>query len=228
MKVVRLESYEDTLNNLALARTDAQQSLLDTAGDEFREGYLLRYQLDVESEGSTSLLSVSAFDDPMNYELTVKQPGSDETRPTKVDLIETFNYLIGLTVDSITAPRTFTVETTRDSFDRLQVASFQQDTDGTHWFRTITGTNPDGDNVLVIWRNRPGGDNLDGIEIDNTVLNYWFGDKQQYSVKDTEFDLIYVNGDNNLENLRQTDEQWKVRRIDDEFHRLMFDTTGMP
>ncbi|GAA4521701.1 hypothetical protein GCM10023174_00890 [Chelativorans composti] len=30
MKVIRLESYEDTLNNLELRRTEAQQSLLDS------------------------------------------------------------------------------------------------------------------------------------------------------------------------------------------------------
>ena len=64
--------------------------------------------------------------------------------------------------------------------------------------------------------------------MDPTVLNHWFGDRQKYSVRDSEFDLIYVNGDNNLENMRRPDEQWKVRRIDDEFHRLMFDTSGMP
>jgi adenine-specific DNA-methyltransferase len=38
-----------------------------------------------------------------------------------------------------------------------------------------------------------------------------------------EFDLIYVNGDNHLENLRLPDETWKVRLIEEEFMRLMFD-----
>ena len=38
-----------------------------------------------------------------------------------------------------------------------------------------------------------------------------------------EFDLIYVNGDNNLENLRREDETWKVRLIEEDFKRLMFD-----
>src|SRR5690606_27394394 len=41
MKVIRLESYEDTLNNLELRRTEAQQSLLDSpqaqGADGFRE-----------------------------------------------------------------------------------------------------------------------------------------------------------------------------------------------
>ena len=40
---------------------------------------------------------------------------------------------------------------------------------------------------------------------------------------DMEFDLIYVNGDNHLENLRRPDETWKVRLIEEDFKRLMFD-----
>ena len=39
-----------------------------------------------------------------------------------------------------------------------------------------------------------------------------------------EFDLIYVNGDNNLENIRRPDETWKVRLIEEDFLRLMWDT----
>ena len=38
-----------------------------------------------------------------------------------------------------------------------------------------------------------------------------------------EFDLIYVNGDNNLENLRREDETLKVRLIEEDFKRFMFD-----
>jgi adenine-specific DNA-methyltransferase len=38
-----------------------------------------------------------------------------------------------------------------------------------------------------------------------------------------EFDLIYVNGDNNLENLKKDEDTWKVRLIEEEFKRLMFD-----
>ena len=45
---------------------------------------------------------------------------------------------------------------------------------------------------------------------------------------DSEFDVIYVNGDNNLENMKGPDESWKVRLIEEDFHRLMFDTDGMP
>ena len=68
VKVVRLESYEDTLNNLEPRRTDEQQSALDASrrqgSNDFREQYLLRYMLDVETRGNPSLLDVAAFTDP--------------------------------------------------------------------------------------------------------------------------------------------------------------------
>ena len=73
---------------------------------------------------------------------------------------------------------------------------------------------PEGERVLVLWRN------VD--EMDNDKLDKWF-EKQGYNTRDLEYDLIYVNGDNNLENLRRTDQTWKVRLIEEEFQRLMFD-----
>jgi len=44
-----------------------------------------------------------------------------------------------------------------------------------------------------------------------------------YSTRDTEFDRIYVNGDNNLENLRTDEEQWKVVLTEQEFAKRMFE-----
>ena len=38
-----------------------------------------------------------------------------------------------------------------------------------------------------------------------------------------QFDIIYVNGDNNLENLKRPDQTWKVRLIEEEFLRRMFE-----
>lgn len=107
VKIVRLESYEDALNNLETRRTDKQQILLDApeaqGADGLREQYILRYMLDVETRGSQSLLNVQAFTDPTAYKLKIKPPGSDESRAVNVDLLETFNWLIGLTVRRIAA-----------------------------------------------------------------------------------------------------------------------------
>lgn len=184
-KYLRLESYEDALNNLELKRTETQQSLLDQSAS-FKETYMLSYMLDVESRGSASLLNIDAFEDPSNYKLNIATGSAGETKPVTVDLVETFNYLLGLTVRHI---------------------------DHIRGFRVVQGTNPQGEKVLVIWRNLK--------EKSNTDLEEFFH-KQEYNPKDLEFDLIYVNGDNNLENLRRPDETWKVRLIEEEFHRLMF------
>ena len=221
MKVVRLESYEDALNNLELRRTGPQDDLLAMAAaqgaDKLREQYLLRYMLEVETRGSPSLLNVKAFSDPTAYRLKVKRPGTDESRETNVDLVETFNWLLGLAPQHIAAPQSFDAAFERDGEGRLGITGrLKPDDKGAWWFRTVSGTLPDGRKALVIWRKLTG-----KPEEDNLVLDNWF-EKQGYSSKDSEFDLIYVNGGNNLENLKAPDDTWKVRLIEEDFHRLMF------
>ncbi|MBU4455831.1 site-specific DNA-methyltransferase [Patescibacteria group bacterium] len=186
-KYIRLESYEDTLNNLELKRTDKQEQLLlsNEMSKKAKEEYMLSYMLDVESKGS--LLNIDTFEDPFNYKLNIATGSVGETKPTKVDMVETFNYLIGLTVKHI---------------DHIQ------------GFCVVEGVSPQDEKVLIIWRNTK--------EKSNKDLETFFR-KQDYSTRDMEFDLIYVNGDNNLENIRRPDETWKVRLIEEEFKRLMFD-----
>src|SRR5215211_1914854 len=118
-----LESYEDTLSNLSVHRTGVQDDLIES-NEALRENYMLSYMLDFETKGSPSLLDLDAFEDPFSYRLKITR--GDETRPEYVDLVETFDYLLGLTVS-----RTRSV-------------------DG---FRVVEGTNPAGERVLVIWRN---------------------------------------------------------------------------
>ena len=220
-----LESYEDTLSNLETRRTERQQLLLDAPeaqrANGLREQYILRYMLDVETRGSQSLLSVQAFTDPTAYKLKVKRPGSDESREVNVDLLETFNWLIGLTVRHIGVPEVFIAAFERDSEKRLRLKGrLKRQADGPYWFRTVNGATTDGRRTLVIWRKLSG-----EPERDNLVLDEWFT-KQGYSAKDSELDLIYVNGGNNLENLKTPDDLWKVRLIEEDFHRRMFEMEG--
>ena len=124
-KVLKLESYEDTLNNLQLRRTSAQGDLLNTLPQQAKDDYLLNYLLDVESRGS--LLSVEDFKKPFDYTLNVGVDSAGAFEPRKVDLVETFNYLIGLRVKHI-------------------------DTQPQRGFVTVTGTLPSGETCLVLWR----------------------------------------------------------------------------
>jgi adenine-specific DNA-methyltransferase len=191
VKCVRLESYDDTLCNLTKRKQTPDQNKMLFSDSDVREQYLLSYMLDVESRGSQSLLNVEGFRKPDEYKLKIERNG--ETQLINVDLVETFNWLLGLTVKHI------------DVIGSKDTGSV----------RIVEGTNPDGERALVLWRNCD--------ETDNDALDRWF-EKQGYNARDLEYDLIYVNGDNNLENLRRPDQTWKVRLIENEFQRLMFDT----
>jgi adenine-specific DNA-methyltransferase len=123
-KYLRLESYEDTLNNLNLVRSQAHNDLFAQA-PEVKEDYLLHYMLDIESKGS--LLSVEAFQQPFDYSLNIAVDSAGAYQSKKIDLVETFNYLIGLRVKHI-------------------------DNQRKQGFVTVTGTLPTGETCLVIWR----------------------------------------------------------------------------
>lgn len=185
VKLLRVESYEDACENLKLARSDEQRKLIDQT-PKLREHYVLQYMLEMESRGS--LLSLDRFLDPFNVQLTISR--SNETQQVVVDMVETFNQLLGLKVQA-----------TRQLKGVVEV----------------TGVTQRDESVLVLWRNVK--------ETNSTALDDWFK-KQAYSTRDREFDMVYVNGDNNLENLRRDDETWKVRLIEESFHSLMFTTEG--
>src|SRR5690606_38305998 len=83
-KYIRLESYEDTLNNLRFAEnTDRDRALADNPG--LRRDFLLHYLLDVETRGSESLLDLDGFADPTAYQLKIKKPGANGSEPRTVD-----------------------------------------------------------------------------------------------------------------------------------------------
>ena len=94
---IRLESYEDTMDSLEVEpRSDAQEALL-AENPEMAEDYRLRYALETETNGSACLLG-KYFADPFAYTLSVVRDGM--RRETPVDLPATFNYLLGLRVES--------------------------------------------------------------------------------------------------------------------------------
>ena len=180
-KYMRLEQYEDTLNNLEIKK---QQT--DWRDDEFHESYMLSYMLDTETRDS--LLNLKMFVNPFN--MSLKTTKDNELVETKVDMVETFNYLIGLNVE------------TEDWFENDNICVVQG--------KTHRG----GLKTLVIWRNCE--------EIDNEKLCRFF-ERMDFRTRDTEFDLIYVNGDNTLPNLRRDEENWKVVLTEEEFAKRMFE-----
>ena len=88
IKYFRMESYEDALNNIEFE--EAEESLFEL------EDYLLRYMLRWETKGSATLLNIAGLDRPFDYKLRLG--GNGDGAEERVDLPETFNYLLGLAV----------------------------------------------------------------------------------------------------------------------------------
>lgn len=231
IKYVRLESYEDALNNLIMSDDVARDRAL-YASPELRSSYMMNYWLDVETQGSPSLLNVQAFADPTNYVMKIKKPGSDALALQRIDLIETFNWLIGLWVEHLAAPQTFNAEFEReidkdlpkDQNTRLVCKRLKQDDQGPYWFRLVEGytLKVPGDNssrqkTLVVWRKL-----TDNPEQDNAALQKFLLEKLQISPRENTYAVIYVNGSHTLPNPLVEAEQTKVRLIEEAFHAAMW------
>lgn len=248
-KYIRLESYEDTLGNLALHRDKGQQSLLEAPEnselDAARQSYVMNYMLEVETRGSASLLNTKLFTDPTAYQLNVRSASGDETKAVNVDLLETFNYLLGLEVEHIAAPLWFDAEITQGEFGRWQAqvkhikAEELKAMDDAQrarlwWFRTVYGVNRAGQKVLVVWRNLPSviASEEKGLLKDNAVLDAVLIEKLRIrltSSQDDEVDILYVNGDHNInipkKRRGELMEEARIQLIEEAFHRLMFANT---
>ena len=123
-KYLHLECYEDALDSLQLtSQTKAQKDLL-AENPDLAEDYQLHYSLGSEVADSACLLG-KEFKDPFAYTLPIVHGGI--RCEFEVDLPETFNYLIGLTLES------------RRWLDGVLA---------------ITGKNVEGRTCLILWRNR--------------------------------------------------------------------------
>ena len=123
IKYMRLESYEDTMDGLVVMQPSKEQKNLLAEHPSLAEDYRLRYAIGVETSGSASLLG-KEFRDPFAYTLSVVRDGLRREIP--VDLPETFNYMIGLRMES------------RHRIDGVLA---------------VTGSDAEGRKCLILWRN---------------------------------------------------------------------------
>lgn len=198
LKVVKLESYEDTLNNLELVRKGVQQTLLaeqqTSAKPEDQNAYsdyLMHYMLELESKDS--LLNVKDFLKPFSYQMNITTDSAGAFERKTIDLVETFNYLIGLNVQEV---------------------DYQLD----KGYAQITGKLRTGEYTTVLWRDC---DKIGYAELDQLLS------KLKINPNDGEYQLIYINGDHNVASKYTTKEgeekQLKVRSIEQTFLKNMFE-----
>lgn len=135
-KYMVLEQYEDTLDNIEFIDKDGQlQQTLFSVRD-----YMLRYFLNFETKESPCRLNVDRMATPFAYTLKIQRDSGfdqfpadrDGFREVTVDLVETFNYLLGLHV----------------------IRCITREHNGLT-YRIVHGTAPDNRKITVVWRNSP-------------------------------------------------------------------------
>ncbi len=135
-KYLHIESYEDTLDNLELKTTSSE--LLNN-NRRLNTDYLIRYSLEEGTSNSPCLLG-NHFRNPFDFNLSVFRKGIRQD--VRVDLPETFNYLIGLNVRL------------RNYIDKVLF---------------FIGTDSNNEECLVMWRNL---DEIDDGELKKWFENY--------------------------------------------------------
>ena len=88
IKYQHIESYEDALNNIKLNETQHKNLLLNE--------HPLSYMLESDTKKSSTFLNISNLQNPFSYQLKIVKDMQIQTRV--VDPPETFNYLLGLSV----------------------------------------------------------------------------------------------------------------------------------
>ena len=189
VKVLKLESYEDTLNNLELRKPI--QDLADIGLSEtVQNDYLLHYMLDVESRDS--LLNTQHFTKPFDYQLNIATTSAGAYEAKTIDLVETFNYLIGLRVSEINDKRE-------------------------NGLVTVQGINTSGEKTLVIWRDceKYDYDKLNRY-LDSRDINPQDSEFEVVYINgDHNVPTVFTDSDDSVKTL-------KVRSIESEFLSRMF------
>lgn len=120
IKYQSLEQYEDTLNNIDFTEpNDTAQNTSD---------YNIKYMLEFESRDSRVFLNLDELANPFAYKLKIEK--DNEIQEKNIDLVETFNYIAGIKVDSIN-------KKTEEDLDYVFVRGTRKDK-----------------KVIVIWRNK--------------------------------------------------------------------------
>ncbi|MCK4270574.1 MAG: site-specific DNA-methyltransferase [Methanogenium sp.] len=178
-----LESYEDTLDNIEFPDESGQVQKQLFSGDGSSNDFMLNYFLDFSTrQNSPCRLNKSCLSRPFDYTLKLRRHtgnGYDDIpedengfKHVTVDLVETFNYLLGLKVRK-----------------KKMWKRHAGDGEG-HTYRVVHGKTRDNTTVTVVWRNCP--EDPAGHEeelredekyIDGTILKEFPGT-----------DVLYVNG----------------------------------
>ncbi|MDN7023588.1 site-specific DNA-methyltransferase [Methanoculleus sp. FWC-SCC1] len=168
-KYIELEQYEDTLDNIVL-----EQRTLDQFDD-----YLLHYILDVESRDSLCRVNLDAFRNPFEYKLRIRRADGKGHEDRTVDLVDTFNYLLGLRVK--------------------QLVPFDNEATSTH-YQVVHGTLPSKQSATIIWRK---------CTTDEVFLKADKAFIEEHVLTELPADVVYVNGYCFVDGARPIEKEFK-------------------
>lgn len=181
-KILRLESYEDALHNLASEETLRRESPRADAhrAAQGEDRYRLHYLASLPLEASDSMLNVEKLEHPFRYEMEVLTEEGPERRT--LDLVETFNLILGLRV--------------------RRVERWVDDNDGSgRTYRAVVGEDPEGQRTLILWRD------MEALDAD---LEREFLETRIAEADGAPFDLVLINGDSTVPDVRSLDPLFKA------------------
>ena len=89
-----LEQYDDSLDNIELTENHEARLI-------FKDDYLIKYFLDYETRDNPVFLNLENLRHPFEYKLKINLHEVGSPEEMRVDLPETFNYLLGVKVKKI-------------------------------------------------------------------------------------------------------------------------------
>ncbi|NPV52167.1 MAG: site-specific DNA-methyltransferase [Firmicutes bacterium] len=180
IKILRLESYEDALHNLAapsiLERSEKREKAVKPLAGE--DAYRLRYWIEIPLQEAETCLRTLDLCHPFHYSLEVLTDEGPVRKP--VDVVETFNYLYG-----------------------LRVRRYETWEHNGRAYRVVKARDREGKrHILVIWRDM---DSLN-IEAERAFLE---GKIAKMAADGEIWDEILINGDTPVPGVRSLDPLFK-------------------
>jgi len=176
-----------------LKKPEFTEDLFSQNSHDLKNDYLVNYMLDAESRNS--LLMTDNFRRPFSYMMNIATDSAGATDRMNIDLVETFNYLIGLHVKSI-----------EFNIDRGYVR--------------IEGNLPTGERTLILWRDC---DKIGYEELNKYANRFDLYAKEKtfdviYINGDHNLPTAFTVDEEDGEIVRSL----KIRQIEPEFLNLMF------
>ncbi|MEO0080835.1 MAG: DNA methyltransferase [candidate division WOR-3 bacterium] len=166
VKILRLESYEDALHNIA---TNGTQERVEKREQAYKNAvgeseYSIRYLVKLPLEATDTMVNLAKFEHPFSYTLEILT--EDGPKQQQADLVETFNYLYGLRVK--------------------RYETWQHDG---REYRVVKATDREGKRrVLVLWRD------MDGLK-PKEERDFLEAKLAELSAAGESYDEKFINGD---------------------------------